>query len=95
MQSRLRSFAVSAKQVLTTGGALVERKEYDQRLAICATCNHRELKEERIICALCGCNMHLKARFVGVDCPYVSDQGERWSKWTLAAQTKENSASIS
>ena len=82
MKDVLPSFVSSAGRVLATGGSLVDRDEYQRRLEVCGGCDQNDTSRGGIVCALCGCNMKIKARFRGVDCPLAERGGVEGSKWS-------------
>lgn len=50
----------------------VSTVKYEERLSFCAECEHsrrKPLLPKAIVCNMCGCFMHMKARLAGGRCP--------------------------
>ena len=59
------NLAVSLKDFVMDGLTTVSRNEYEARLQICDSCNHRQ--DDR--CLRCGCHLSVKARGRAFKCP--------------------------
>lgn len=72
MPVRLSNFGKAmltvAKEALATGEALVDKREYVQRLAVCFSCPGKNFRPSDGTCSLCGCFMKVKAWLVAMKC---------------------------
>ena len=72
MPVRLSNFGKAvltvAKEALATGEALVNKRVYVQRLAVCFSCPGKNYRPSDGTCSLCGCFMKIKAWLVSMKC---------------------------
>ncbi len=55
--------------IISDGLRILDGEQYRSRLAVCGHCEKSKTDAFGISCGLCGCNMHLKAKFIASRCP--------------------------
>lgn len=65
LADKAKNFVTSAKEVASSGFAVVDKEVHRQRYSICETCEHLSSGQ----CAICGCFMKVKSKFEAMACP--------------------------
>ena len=89
MEDKKPTFLDKVKSVLketakyaADGMKNVPPEEYIRRTSICNKCP--KFVHENHSCGVCGCYMHVKARWSTSECP-----DKKWSKWDWEKESKE------
>ncbi len=67
LMARVGNFGKAVVRHALDAFAHVDDKAYQDRLAICAACEHKD--EKSWTCNECGCNLEVKARWRSERCP--------------------------
>jgi len=70
----VRDFVKESAKFLAEGAPVCSKEEYEERMAICVSCEHFTEKKS---CGLCGCNMPIKVGWKTSEC---ADTPRKWDK---------------
>ena len=70
----VRNFVKDSAKFIAEGAPVCSKEEYEERMAICVSCEHFT---EKKTCGLCGCNMPLKVGWKTSEC---ADTPKKWNK---------------
>ena len=79
----VQNFAKESVNFIKQGAPITSTEEYEERIAICVSCEHFT---EKKACGLCGCHMPVKAGWKTSEC---ADTPPRWGKLVLTEKEEE------